>query len=112
MNVRVAILILGVGSCAALTASAADDTKVKAATKQVEQGAGKIGKGKIGEGVDETARGIGKTVVEGARFTGQKFKESGKAAESQARTGWQDTKGGAIAFGQSVKSFFSRLFSN
>lgn len=71
---------------------AADDRKVKAATSQVDSGAKKIGQGKIGEGVEQTAKGIGNTVVEGAKFSGNKLKE------------------GATSFGQSVKSFFSRLF--
>ena len=47
-------------------ALAADDSKVKAATEQVERGAKKIPDGKIGEGVEETTKGIGGTVSEGA----------------------------------------------
>ena len=43
-------------------AAAADDSKVKAATGQVESGAKKIGEGKVGDGVEETAKGVGKTV--------------------------------------------------
>jgi hypothetical protein len=73
---------------AALPTAAADDAKVKAATRQVETGAKKIGEGKIGEGVEETAKGIGGTVVEGAKFTGEKLKGAGKG----------------------VKNFFGRLF--
>jgi hypothetical protein len=93
----------------ALPAVAADDSKVKAATKQVETGARKVGEGKIGQGVEETAKGIGSTVVEGAKFTGEKIKESGKAAEPKARSAWEQVRDGATDFGQSVKSFFSRL---
>jgi hypothetical protein len=95
-----------------LPAFAADETKVNAATRQVESGAKKIGEGKVGEGVDETAKGIGNTVVEGAKFTGEKLKESGKAAEPQARTAWSNARDGAIAFGYSVRNFFQRLFTN
>lgn len=102
-------LALGVATLGA-SAHAADESGVKAATRQVESGAKKIGDGKIGEGVEQTAKGIGNTVVEGARFTGEKFKEAGKAAEPKARTAWESTKEGALAFGQSVKNFFSRLF--
>jgi len=76
----------------ALPGWAGDDRKVKAATGQVESGAKKVGQGKIGEGVEQTAKGIGNTVVEGAKFSGNKLKE------------------GATSFGQSVKTFFSRLF--
>ena len=68
------------------SALAADDSKVKAATEQVERGAKKIPDGKIGEGVGETAKGIGDTV-----------------------TG--DAKDGAVSFGHSVKGFFANLFS-
>jgi hypothetical protein len=92
-------------------ARAADETKVKSATRQVEGGAKMIGDGKVGSGVEETAKGIGNTVVEGARYTGEKLKESGKAAEPRARDAWSSLKESADAFGASVKSFFSRLFS-
>jgi hypothetical protein len=93
-------------------ALAADESKVNAATRQVETGARKIGQGKVGEGVQETAKGIGHTVVEGAKFTGEKLKESGKAAEPQAKSAWANTRDGAVAFGHSVRNFFHRLFTN
>jgi hypothetical protein len=53
---------------------------VDQATQQVEQGAKQVGQGKVGPGVKETAKGIGNTVVEGAKFSGQTIKEffSGK----------------------------------
>jgi hypothetical protein len=57
------------------TAGAADKTKVVAATKQVEQGAKQIGHGRVGPGVTQTAKGIGHTVVEGAKFSGENIKE-------------------------------------
>ena len=94
----------------AAQAAAADDSKVKAATNQVESGAKKIGQGKVGDGVEETAKGIGHTVAEGAKYTGEKFKESGKAAEPQAKSTWQNLKETANSFGGSVKNFFSTLF--
>ena len=94
------------------TLFAADDTKVNAATSQVESGAKKIGQGKIGEGIGETAKGIGNTVVEGAKFTGEKFRESGQAAEPQAKSAWTNARDGAVAFGHSVRNFFQRLFTN
>ena len=52
-----------------------DKTKVDAATQQVQQGARQIGQGSVGTGIKETAKGIGNTVVEGAKFSGQKIKE-------------------------------------
>jgi hypothetical protein len=59
-------------------ALAADDSKVKAAMQQVENGAKKIHKGKVGEGAKETAKGSGKTVSEGAKYSGNKVKEGVK----------------------------------
>ena len=59
-------------------ASAADDSKVKAGTHQVESGAKKIPKGKVGEGVKETAKGVGTTVSEGAKYSWNKTKEAVK----------------------------------
>ena len=92
-------------------APAADDSKVKGATQQVETGAKKIGQGEVGKGVEETAKGVGKTVEEGAKYTGEKFKEAGKAAEPPAKSSWQHVKEGASSFGHSVKNFFTKLFS-
>jgi len=66
------LLIVGL-ACGA--AGAADKTKVDRATKQVEQGAKQIGQGKVGPGVKQTAKGIGNTVVEGAKFSGETIKE-------------------------------------
>jgi hypothetical protein len=91
---------------------AADDSKVKAATGQVETGAKKIGGGKVGDGVEQTAKGIGNTVVEGAKYSGEKLKESGKAAEPEAKSTWHNMKDTANAFGATVKNFFTSLFSN
>jgi hypothetical protein len=92
-------------------ALAADDSKVKAATDQLERGAKKIPDGKIGEGVTETAKGVGNTVSEGAKYSGEKLKEAGKAAEPPAKTAWGNARDGAVSFGHSVKGFFTSLFS-
>jgi len=90
---------------------AADDSRVKGATEKLEAGARKIGHGDVGRGVKETAQGIGETVSEGAKYTGEKLKESGQAAEAPARSAWENIKDGARDFGRSVKSFFTKLFS-
>jgi hypothetical protein len=84
---------------------AGDDSSLKAATGQVESGAKKFGQGKVGEGVEETAKGIGNTLVEGAKFTGQKLKEAGRVAEPKAKSTWDRLKDGA-------RSFFSGVFSD
>jgi len=103
-------LVVAIVAGSAPPAIAADDTKVKDATRSVESGAKEIGAGKVGQGVEDTAKGIGNTVVEGAKYTGDKLKESGKAAEPQAKTAWENTRDGAVAFGNSVKTFFQSLF--
>ncbi len=57
------------------TASAADKTKVDQATKRVERGAKQIGQGQVGPGFKEMFTGVGHTVVEGAKFSGENIKE-------------------------------------
>src|SRR2546425_10679221 len=71
----VAIPLAALIGWTAAPATAADESKVKSATREVETGAKKIGEGKLGTGVEETAKGIGHTVVEGAKFSGEKLKE-------------------------------------
>ena len=97
---------------AALPALAADESKVNAATQQVETGAKQVGQGEVGKGVEQTAKGVGNTVVEGAKFTGEKFNDAGKAAEPPAKSTWDNVKGGTSSFGSTVKNFFTGLFSN
>lgn len=57
------------------TAGAADKTKVDEATHQVAQGARQIGQGQVGSGFKQFFVGIGNTIVEGAKFTGENIKE-------------------------------------
>lgn len=108
MVVLVSVSVVA-GSVAPLVA--ADDAKVKAATRRVERGGKMIGSGKVGPGIEETAKGVGNTVVEGAKYSGNKLKASGKAAEPAAKGAWGSLKQSANAFGASVKRFFARLFS-
>jgi hypothetical protein len=68
-------VVFGVVALSLAPAGAADKTKVDAATKQVEQGAKQIAQGQVGKGAKETAKGIGNTVVEGAKFSGNTIKE-------------------------------------
>lgn len=91
-------------------APAADRTDVDAATRQVERGTQQIGQGQVLEGAGETAKGIGNTIVEGAKYTGQKLADAGRAAGPDAKTAWDRTKEGAVAFGSSVRDFFADLF--
>ena len=106
------ISVLALSLVASGPALAADDSKVKAATNQIESGAKKIPDGKIGDGVTETAKGVGNTVSEGAKYSGEKVKEAGNAAEPPAKSAWVNARDGAVDFGHSVKGFFSNLFSH
>jgi hypothetical protein len=71
--VSLACLVFVALSCS--TAGAAEKTKVDQATKQVEQGAKQIGQGKVGPGFKEMFTGIGHTIVEGAKFSGNTMGE-------------------------------------
>src|SRR5262249_15267891 len=57
------------------TAGAADKSKVDQATKRVQRGAKQIGQGQIGPGFKELFTGIGHTIVEGAKWSGENVKE-------------------------------------
>ena len=112
-----AIALIALLGSIATPSIAADESKVKAAGREVETGAKKIGDGKLGTGVEETAKGVGHSVVEGTKFAGEKVKESGNAAGPPAKSAWQHLKDGNVkqsadAFGASVKNFFTRLFTN
>jgi len=56
-------------------AGAADKSKVDGATKRVEKGAKQIGEGHVGPGFKEMFTGVGHTIVEGAKFSGENIKE-------------------------------------
>lgn len=100
-------VLLTVGLLGAAPASAADDSKVKEGTEQVQSG----GK-QIGHGVADTAKGVSKTVVGGAEVAGDKIKEAGEAAKPQAKSAWEHVRDGSVSFGHSVKTFFTRTFSS
>jgi hypothetical protein len=72
--------VLAALALSAGTAVAADKTKVDQATNRVKQGAKQIGAGEAGPGFKEMFAGIGHTIVEGAKFSGENIKEffSGK----------------------------------
>jgi hypothetical protein len=56
-------------------AGAADKSKVDGATRQVEKGAKQIGQSQVGPGFKEMFTGVGRTIVEGAKFSGENIKE-------------------------------------
>jgi hypothetical protein len=57
------------------TVGAADKTQVDQATKRVTLGAKQIGRGQVGPGFREMFTGIGHTIVEGAKFSGENINE-------------------------------------
>lgn len=106
VGLSVLLSTAGAFETAALADVKADQSKVGQGVKEVEKG----GK-QVGEGVADTAKGVGKTVVGGAEMTGEQFKAAGEAAKPAAKSAWSNVRAGAVSFGHSVKSFFSRLFS-
>jgi hypothetical protein len=83
LSIAPAVLLVVALACG--TVEAADKTKVDEATKQVQQGAKQIGQGDVGPGFKAMFVGIGNTIVEGAKFSGQNIKEffsKQKASES------------------------------
>jgi hypothetical protein len=56
-------------------ADAADRSKVDHATQRVASGAKQIGGGDVGSGFAEMFAGIGHTIVEGAKFSGNTIAE-------------------------------------
>lgn len=71
----VASAVLVAVALAGGAAGAADKTKVDQATERVEQGARQIGQGQLGPGFKEFFIGVGHTIVEGAKFSGENIKE-------------------------------------
>ena len=61
-------------------AGAADKSRVDRATSRVEQGAKQIGRGQLGPGFKEFFIGVGHTIVEGAKFSGETIGEFFKKA--------------------------------
>jgi hypothetical protein len=57
------------------TVGAADKAQVDQATKRVEQGAKQIGQGQLGPGFKGMFAGIGHTIVEGAKYSGNTIGE-------------------------------------
>ena len=73
LGIAPAFLVIVAVACG--PAGAADRTKVDEATKRVGQGAKQIGQGELGPGFKEFFIGIGLTIVEGAKFTGNTIGE-------------------------------------
>ena len=96
---RVFIVFAFALSLLAGSALGADDSKVKAATNQVESGAKKIP-----DGVAETAKGVGHTVTEGAQYSGEKVKDAEQAAAPPAKSAWGNAR-------DCVATLFTSLFS-
>jgi hypothetical protein len=88
-------------------AIAADESSAREGVQQVESGAQQVGRG-----VEDATKGIGTTVVGSAKTAGDAIKGAGKAAEPDATRAWRQAKHGAVSFGHSAKTFFTKLFGN
>jgi hypothetical protein len=102
-----AAVLLVAGLLVAGWAAAADDSRMKQGTKELEGGAKQVG-----QGVVDAATGLGKTVVGGAEVAGDKIKAASDEATPKAKSAWAHVRDGSVKFGQSVKVFFTRLFTN
>ena len=82
-------------------AFAADESN---GVQQIEGGARPIG-----GGVEEAAKGIGTTVVHGAKTADERLTTAENAAEPAAKRVWSEATNAAVSFGHSVRNFFSKL---
>ena len=115
------IVTLGAAALALVLAAggpalAADVDTPGTATQQVERGAKKVG-----EGIGETASGIGQAVVEGANVaanavadgakrTGRIIGRAGKAVGHGAKGVWETARDRVIDFADDVVRFVNRPF--
>ena len=82
-------------------AFAADESN---GVQQIEGGAKQIG-----GGVEEAAKGIGTTVVRGAKTAGERITAAENSAEPAAKRAWRQATSAAVSFGHSVRNFFTNL---
>jgi hypothetical protein len=82
-------------------AFAADESN---GVQQLEGGARQIG-----GGVEETAKGLGTTVVHGAKTASEKITTAENAAEPAAKRAWSQATSAAVSFGDNVSNFFTTL---
>jgi len=72
---QIALCIVAAVALSSETVGTADRTSADQATKRVTLGAKQIGRGQVGPGFREMFTGIGHTIVEGAKFSGENIKE-------------------------------------
>ena len=110
MNLLSLALIVSLALAQTAPALADDDSPVKEATREIENGAKDVRQGNVSEGAREAAAGVGRAIAEGARYAGERLKESGRAAEPATRSGWKHAKESAHDFGRALTAFCSELF--
>jgi hypothetical protein len=96
-----AVALLAVTALPAV-AQAADAKPVDAATRQVGDGARQVREGEVLTGLGEMAKGVGNTVVEGAKYTGHTLAETGEKA-------WDVTSYGASEVSRLPMRLWQRL---
>src|SRR5262249_44145915 len=75
MKHLIAILTVAVLAGSVLPARAAGAKKGKAATPRGQLGGRPVGDGKLGPGFEQTFKGVGNTIVEGAKYSGHTIKD-------------------------------------
>ena len=80
-----------------------------AATGQVKTGASQIGEGQVLNGAGEMTKGVGKTIVEGAKVTGRGLSRAGQVAGFGIRTAWDTSFDATVDATDATVGFFKRL---
>jgi gas vesicle protein len=84
----------------------AEDTVHKdTATNQISRGAQQVG-----QGITETAREVGNTVVESVKRTGETLRQAGETVVPEAQNAWEQVRDGATTMSRKVGTFLERLF--
>lgn len=104
IGTSLAVLLALPGCASSDRPRTSQESELKTATGRVESGAKTTG-----EGIKETAKGVGNTVEEGAKTTGERFKDAGQQAKPEMKSAWDDFKDSASSFGHGVKDFFKGL---
>jgi hypothetical protein len=81
-----------------------------AATGQVKAGASQIGSGQVLAGAGEMGKGVGNTVVEGAKVTGRGIARVGQVAGYGIKTGWDVSFDAVVDASDATARFFQGLF--
>jgi len=103
----VGLVILALAMPGAAWAESPDG--LDAATGQVKAGASMVGAGQIWDGTGEVTKGVGSTIVEGAKATGRQLSRAGEIAGYGIRTGWNTSFDAVVDVTDATVGFFKSL---